>query len=119
MVKVLLQELQANKEEAVRYLKQCGMSVWCDYEGVQRWISRPACEWHREEADPACSGCDPCNKKMKPGDLNAVSFDNERQGGGVREAEAVGPCTAGRLRQSPILIRRRGYGSENRKSRRS
>ena len=65
-VNVLLQEIQGNREEAVRYLNQCRMSVWCDSRGVPRWISWSACGWHKEKSDPACYGCDPLIKKMKP-----------------------------------------------------
>ncbi len=58
-VKILLQEIKERKAEAVRYLKQRRMSVWCPYKGLPRWVSWDACLWHRECNDPACQGCRP------------------------------------------------------------
>ena len=58
-VKILLQEIKGKKPEAVRYLKQRRMSVWCPYRGLPRWVSWDACLWHREVNDPVCQGCSP------------------------------------------------------------
>ena len=58
-VKILLQEIKEKKPEAVRYLKQRRMSVWCPYKGFPRWVSWDACLWHREMNDSACQGCSP------------------------------------------------------------
>ena len=58
-VKILLQKIKEKKPEAVQYLKQRRMSVWCPYKGLPRWVSWDACLWHREMNDPACQGCRP------------------------------------------------------------
>ncbi|MFH1628481.1 MAG: hypothetical protein ABIE47_07125 [Pseudomonadota bacterium] len=58
-VKILLQEIKERKPEAVRYLEQRRMSVWCPYKGLPRWVSWDACLWHREMNDSACHGCRP------------------------------------------------------------
>ena len=58
-VKILLQDIRERKPEAVRYLNQRRMSVWCPYKGLPRWVSWDACLYHRERNDPACQGCRP------------------------------------------------------------
>ena len=63
-VKVFLQEIQANREEAVTYLRQCKKSLWCAYKGEPRWITWSACEWYREGGDPGCRGCEPFSRKQ-------------------------------------------------------
>lgn len=58
-VKILIQEIKEKKAEAIRFLKQRRMSVWCPYKGLPRWVSWDACFWHREMNDPACQDCRP------------------------------------------------------------
>ena len=58
-VKILLMEISEKKPEAIRFLKQRRMSVWCPYKGLPRWVSWDACLWHRERNDPACQDCRP------------------------------------------------------------
>ena len=74
-VKILLQKIKERKPEAVRYLKQRRMSVWCPYKRLSRWVSWDACLWHREANDPECQGCSPerrpqsqARKHFKTGD---------------------------------------------------
>ena len=73
-VNILLPEIKERKAEAVRYLKQRRMSVWCPYKGLPRWVSWDACLYHREMNDPACHFCDPEQrpqserKRDQPGD---------------------------------------------------
>jgi len=59
VVNILLQEIKEKKPEAVRYLKQRRLSVWCPYKGLPRPVSWDACLWHREMNDPSCHGCKP------------------------------------------------------------
>ena len=58
-VKILLQEIREGKPDAIRYLKQRRMSVWCPYKGLPRFVSWDACLYHRERNDSACQGCSP------------------------------------------------------------
>lgn len=58
-VKILLQEIKAKKPEAVRFLEQRRMSVWCPYNRLPRWVSYDVCLYHREMNDPECQGCSP------------------------------------------------------------
>jgi hypothetical protein len=65
-VQTLLEELKRRKVEAIKYLKakfdleaNPGFAILCPYKGQPRWIHPAACQWHREESDPECSGCDP------------------------------------------------------------
>lgn len=58
-VEILIQGMKEQKAEAIRFLKQRRMSVWCPYKGLPRWVSWDACLWHRERNDPACQGCKP------------------------------------------------------------
>jgi len=58
-VSLLLDQIRAHKSEAIVYLKLRDSVVWCPYKNEPRRVSWPACEWHREEEDPECVGCDP------------------------------------------------------------
>jgi len=58
-VEILLQEIKEKKADAIRYLKQRKMSVWCPYKRLSRWVSWDVCLWHRETNDSACQGCSP------------------------------------------------------------
>ncbi len=58
-VVLLLDEIRAHKSEAIAYQKLRDSVVWCPYKKQPRRVSWPACEWHREEEDPECVGCDP------------------------------------------------------------
>lgn len=71
-VKILLQEIKEKKSEAVRYLKQRRMSVWCNYKGFARFVSWDACLWHREANDPACQGCSP--ERRPQSERNRLKF---------------------------------------------
>lgn len=37
--------------------------LWCNYKNIPRQVHPAVCEWHREENDPECAGCDP-NKRV-------------------------------------------------------
>jgi len=64
-VKIVLQEIKEKKSEAVRFLKQRRISVWCSYKSLPRWVSWGACLWHREVNDPECQGCRPERRLQK------------------------------------------------------
>ena len=76
-VKILLQEIKEKKPEAVRYLKQRGMSIWCPYKGLPRWVSWDACLYHRERNDPACQGCRPERRSQKRSRHSALGREAE------------------------------------------
>ena len=68
-VQRLIEELKQRKSEAIEYLKAkpdlgCnpGFAILCPYKGEPRWIHPAVCQWHREENDPKCSGCDPAKR---------------------------------------------------------
>lgn len=76
-VKILLQEIKEKKPEAVRYLKQRRMSVWCPYKGFPRWVSWDACLWHRERNDSECQGCRPERRSQKRSRHSALGREAE------------------------------------------
>jgi hypothetical protein len=57
-VSLLLDQIRAHKSDAIAYLKLRDSVVFCPYKKQLRRVSWPACEWHREEEDPECYGCD-------------------------------------------------------------
>jgi hypothetical protein len=70
-VQRLIEELKQRKFEVIEYLKakfdlgrNPGFAILCPYKGEPRWIHPAVCQWHREESDAECSGCDP-NKRPK------------------------------------------------------
>ncbi len=66
-VKILLQKIKEKKPDAIRYLKQRRMSVWCNYKGFARFVSWDACLYHRERNDPECQGCSPERRPQSEG----------------------------------------------------
>jgi len=72
-VKILLQEIKEKKPEAVRYLKQRRMSVWCPYKGLPRWVLWDACLWHREANDSACQRCSP-ERRPQSEKVRSISY---------------------------------------------
>lgn len=71
-VKILLQEIREKKAEAVWFLKQRRLSVWCNYKGFARFVSWDACLYHRERNDPACQGCRPARRPQSQAKKNIL-----------------------------------------------
>lgn len=55
----LIQEIKSHKADAVRFLRERQVPVWCKGFDLPRWVSWDACLWHRDLNDPHCQDCRP------------------------------------------------------------